>query len=250
MPMKLLKATRLLEWADTLLFFCIACVAYTIYTGVFFDLYFIMVYVIASAIYGFGINSLADSKADRAVGKNKDFNRLSRKSTFIFIIISGLIILFMPFYLWGIYVGFYSIIIFFLINAYSVRPLRLKERGLIGIIVSSSCRGMLPLFILSFLMESHHNILLYLGIWLFLTEFVGDMIHHIGDYHNDILSKTDTWIQRIGMKKSRLVTKISLIVLFIYIIIPGFFGQSGSYIMILLTVATTHCYIEDLMHYW
>jgi len=249
----LVNSLRINEWMDTVLIVSTSCIL-SIFFGpdIMANLrhYFVfMVYLISVLVYGFLVNSYADRKEDMAVGKNVVFSKLSKFWIISVVVISGGAFLVVPTLVSNLNVIFFNFFVFLVATFYSVRPVRLKERGLMGVIASASARGSLPFVIFIHIAKIPIIMGAYFLVWMFLSEFVGDILHHIIDYHNDVQTKTSTWITRMGLRRSKKILRIFLVVLFLYGFSALFLFELlvGIFFAVVMTIVTSHIYLEDLL---
>ncbi|MFW5886586.1 MAG: UbiA family prenyltransferase [Bacteroidota bacterium] len=209
---------------------------------------FFLVYMSFVLIYGFMVNSFADLDEDRLAGKNRGFLDQSRGPKYLFLLLSGsFIILYPAFQEPTLFI--IGLLVFLLATFYSVRPIRFKERGLIGIIISAISVGPFPFLIFLLGIKASPLLSCFLVFWLFLAAFISDLIHQIEDYNNDRKTRTDTWVQRIGLKKSKLFLKYSLFLLFVFCILAPFIFtfHKGLLISGVLLVVSLQNFMEDLL---
>jgi 4-hydroxybenzoate polyprenyltransferase len=137
----------------------------------------------------------------------------------------------------------------FLATAYSLKPLRFKERGIMGVFASALTHGVLPFLVFAYSINLSWIIGTYFFIFMALTEFIGDLIHHISDFDNDEVTRTKTWIKEIGIEKSRKILKAMLIVLFFYPFVSFLFlkWEYGAIFAIVNFILAAHIYLEDLV---
>ena len=250
----ILRAMRLEEWMDTLLIINISCIISLFFIGLSSEIaikYIIFIlYVFSLLMYGFSLNSYADKKEDASVGKNAEFIKLSKISALFLIFLSGTLTLTIPLAFGKIYLAIYNLLIFAITTAYSLKPIRLKERGLIGVLGSSLIRGALPFIIFAKVVNVPWALWIYLAIWMFLSEFIGDLIHHIDDFQNDERTNTKTWVQVIGLSKAKNILKYVLLIYFLYAWIALFIFNiwNGIFIAILITILNSQIYLEDLIN--
>ncbi|GHV15384.1 hypothetical protein AGMMS49938_13500 [Fibrobacterales bacterium] len=160
----------------------------------YFMSYFLFMFMFLA--FSYVINDFSDIKVDRASGKNKviyDIKPyaiiLSLSAMFIlgntpFLIITGFSIS-----------GIITIAtIYFFGATYSIKFLRFKEKGLIGLIECAIAQKCLPLFILFFLVDVN---MFQFGVWLLIMFMNGlryILIHQLLDYENDIKAGVKTFL--------------------------------------------------------
>jgi len=223
----LFQVFRVQEWAYTLLFLLVMeiFILSVVDSRQINSWKFIIniLYIIILYSYGFIINSYADRKDDHMVGK-KVYLYLFNKSIIVsLIVISGILLFFIPFIFKSISIIFLGVIIFFLATFYSLKPIRLKERGLVGFLLLILTGLPLPFlfFVLIFDISCIHA-MLFFGL-LFLFSFVNEISHLVDDYNCDKRINTKTWALRIGKTRTKQIYKISLYLLGSYPLIFFFY---------------------------
>ena len=230
---KFLDAIRFWEWQYALrqkviagLLFLFLATSTTDYSIVF------IIYIIYCAIallFGFLINNFSDRINDLQLDKNhfKDFSLLQLKIISIF---SFTALIALPFYFnnTGITV---TVIVGILISiAYSVRPIRLKERGFLGL-VSVTLVQQLPFLLFYFIYPQGRIFALYMFIWLILDSFIIEIIHQSIDIDNDNKTRTHTFVTKTNNVILIRIISISTYILIIFTILPV---VMGNYILPLL----------------
>lgn len=176
------------------------------------DLSLFLLFSIFSTTYGYLINDLSDMELDTIHGKNNTFEN-DPKAKAILIVISFLVVsiiigsrfignpLFMIFWLcWGLAA-----------TCYSLRPIRLKERGKAGLIVVVLAQRGLPA-LLMFSAFQHYNWVdvIVFSSYIFFRGLSSDLNHQLADYCNDSSTKTGTFAVTAGESKAQKVFSYSL----------------------------------------
>ena len=152
---KLLKIIRWRDWATGKLpvFFAIGfyiILAYSKYSLSFImDFLIFFAFITITSIYGYLINEFSDRQLDKQHGKSNTFENVSNvAATFIIILLFLLTVFTGVRFVSKKYFVLLWIAQMFLATFYSMRPLRFKERGLLGIIAASSAQFPLPIMLL------------------------------------------------------------------------------------------------------
>jgi 4-hydroxybenzoate polyprenyltransferase len=170
--------------------------------------------------YGFVINDIGDKESDIAAGKLKDIQKYSKKKSSLIISLLTVGFLFIPIFFGGVLIMVLSVFIFFLATFYSLKPLRFKERGILGILVADiSSRSALFLIFGLFISAQPLNILFFMG-WLFVIGFQDELNHQLVDISADKKSGAKTWVQVVGQKRGEQFLIAALMLSFLYLIIP------------------------------
>lgn len=152
-----------------------------------------LVYLFAFFGYGYAINDYSDRNIDRLVGKTNIMAELSESKCrwILIILILGCIPL-------GLCVGKITVIPVFILvyfwgGAYSIKPFRFKERGVLGLLVSSLAQRSIPLLPLLCL---SWGIFIHILFWGLAGYFVGMryiLIHQKLDIEHDKATDTHTF---------------------------------------------------------
>lgn len=147
------------------------------------------------------INDYFDKEKDKKAGKKRFIHELSEKESLVLIIILSILSLSTGFYLAGFDALIYLIGLF-LALFYSFPPIRLKERGILGIFVDILIEFSPFLFIFFFFNFFTFDAIIILSSYL-IFQFASMMEHQIIDHDKDIKSRTETFITNIGPKKGK-----------------------------------------------
>ncbi|MCD7866373.1 MAG: UbiA family prenyltransferase [Clostridiales bacterium] len=137
--------------------------------------------------FGYLINDYSDLEVDRLAGKKKVMHAIPRQAAFLMVVLSAaagcLSVLVIS------HSGFTVLclaLIYFFGAFYSARPLRFKERGIWGWLVSSTAQHCFPLFLIPLLMGVSAD--LFFWLWVLLGFFIGVryiLVHQYIDAEND-----------------------------------------------------------------
>ncbi len=177
-----------------------------------FDFCIFLGFSIFSTSYGYLINDLADKELDALHGKENTFGDDSRiKAGLIVLLVFVLSIClgmrfvknpgFVALWLcWG-----------FIATFYSIRPIRLKERGKVGLISAVIAQRVLPTLII-FAAFKHYVLsdLIVFTVYVFFRGVSSDLNHQLEDYRKDLGTKTETYPVRTGLPKAQKVFRLSL----------------------------------------
>ena len=208
--MKLLEFTRSSEWWEYKLVPLLAVGYATLLlsnypiTQALLKLLFLLSAVITGAIYVSVINDISDIREDAIAGKK---NRMARISLLWQITIVSLCLLAGVVNGYFIYPDrlslFFYIMAWIVFSFYSLPPIRLKKRGIWGLLCDATGAHFFPtLFITSSLLEFSHaekNVIWYMaaGVWSLCYGLRGILWHQFYDRENDLKSGTTTFASRI-----------------------------------------------------
>ena len=178
----------------------------------FMDLFCFLMFSFFSTTYGYLINDFADMELDLAHGKANTFHGDSKgKARLIVALFAFLSLLFglrfidnpvflLLWFLWALCATFYSI-----------KPIRLKERGKMGLVVVVIAQRMLPILIL--FAAFHYDAWLEVSVLTIYVLFRGlssDLNHQLEDYCRDTETRTQTYAVTAGLKRARKIFRVSL----------------------------------------
>lgn len=239
--MNLLKFTRYVEWWEYKLPPLLA-VGYA--TVIYYDfplekaimrILFLLVAVIVGAIYVSVINDVTDIKEDLEAGKSNSMAKVPVPIRFALV---AIILVFAMFFGYLLYPDLKSILFYTLayvvFSLYSIRPFRLKERGLLGVACDAMGAHLFPALLLTanliHFMKVESPIFWFMAIagWSFLYGVRGILWHQFHDRENDLKSGTKTYATGIDPKDFKAVETIilSLELLGFMIFISYFFNEA------------------------
>lgn len=198
-------------------------------------------YAITYFALGYIANDLSDIKSDKRVGKRNAFQDVGiGVGITLFVILSvlniGIALIVSQNWIYILIIGFGYLLGIF----YSFKPLRFKERGVLGLIVASLCQRNLQLAIIPFLFNVNIVLFALMNVLSFINGIRYILIHQYMDYDNDIKSGTTTFaINKRDLTKKIIVTCFSFelaltIGCFVYALI------FNSYILCLIQIGRAH----------
>lgn len=191
----------------------------------FVDLILFILFSSFCTSYGYLINDYSDRKLDALHGKANTFaGDTAFKARAI--VIGFLLISLAIGWRFSDRKGFIPLVAIWLLiaTAYSLRPIRLKERGKIGLIFVVIAQRALPILIV-FSAFRHYLWVdcTLITLYIFFRGLSSDINHQLEDYANDSSSDTMTYAVQAGIKKTTRLFKISLEIekalLFLYLVI-------------------------------
>lgn len=216
----LLSFIRIFEWGVHFLgFILIACCCY-LTVDIPFSYYFhhviiLSIYFIFFASYGYLLNDYYDREIDQRQNKKKYFVNLSRFSFMLILltllICSFLIILF--YYPKIEFILLYILQILF-VTLYSIQPIRLKERGIYGILTAAIIQRVPHFIILAIVVSLNLYVTIYMSIWLTSLGILFIIEHQYEDFEQDKICKVKTFLVTIGQEKALFMRKLSYILFY------------------------------------
>lgn len=184
-----------------------------LFSGSFlFDFIIFFLFSMASTTYGYLINDLADKELDALHGKSNTFEEDSTAKALFIVGLSFFVSVFLglrfagnPFFLilwlsWAL-----------IATSYSVKPIRLKERGAWGLYPVVVAQRALPVLIIfsAFKHGDLWDLVLFTG-YIFFRGLSSDLNHQIADYQRDRTSGTETYAVKAGQDKTLGLFRMSL----------------------------------------
>jgi 4-hydroxybenzoate polyprenyltransferase len=152
--------------------------------------------------YGYVINSYADREQDAIAGKHPE---VSFFSTWQLQLVLGFLAVFalgVPLYYGDFRIRMLGLVTFLVATFYSLKPIRFKERGFIGILAATAFqRPLLFMFFPLIIPSCDLTLFLILLGCLFFIGLTIEINHQLADYNNDIKSGVVTWTTKVGKTK-------------------------------------------------
>ncbi|MBS3762174.1 MAG: UbiA prenyltransferase family protein [Planctomycetes bacterium] len=148
-------------------------------------------------IHAYIFNDICDTPYDAAVGR--DTADISERDRRIVLGFSGalgalILVVFFP-----IFAALLLGASYFLMSLlYSAPPCRLKDRGILGVIIAGFAQRPLLFLIFSLTLGLHTVPVLLLIVWLFSGGLVAMLGHQVGDYRDDQINGISTFAARWG----------------------------------------------------
>ena len=184
-------------------FFYIALSQSNVSNSFFYKLVLFLIFSFFSTTYGYLINDYADRELDKAHGKPNTFAGDSASKA-LTVVIPVLILSLIAAYPFWDNVPFWLIwfIWLFITTSYSLPPVRLKERGRIGLVLVVLAQRVLPLILIfvSFRFNRMADALLLL-VYILFRGATSDMNHQLEDYDKDLSTATQTSAVQMGKQR-------------------------------------------------
>lgn len=176
------------------------------------DFFVFFLFSMFSTSYGYLINDLSDRDLDRVHEKANTFENDSiLKATLVvlFFLLLSLVFASKFFEKEGfilLWLGWFLITTF-----YSLKPIRLKERGKVGLAFVVIAQRVLPTLIV-FAAFSHWDVVtvLVFALYMLFRGLSSDINHQLEDYHRDITTSTGTFAVQSGFEVTRKLFRLSL----------------------------------------
>lgn len=176
------------------------------------DFFLFFLFSLSSTSYGYLINDFADRDLDAKHGKPNTFqNDSTLKALLVVFLFAGIsLALGLRFagtrfflFLWAAWV--------FLATFYSLKPLRLKEKGVLGLFSVVAAQRVFPILIIfaAFKYYRASDIIIF-TCYAFFRGLSSDLNHQIEDYQKDSMTQTDTYAVENGLKKAYKAFRLSL----------------------------------------
>ncbi len=157
---------------------------------------FFLLYTVTYLALGYLANDLSDVEQDKIAGKRNAFN-----STGIGVGVAAFVVVTIIHFLSAAFIKFTPEFMIFALVAYlfgifySFKPLRFKERGVLGLITASFCQRNVQLLVIPFIFEVDLLLFALINVFVFVYGIRYILIHQYMDYENDIVSETKTFVR-------------------------------------------------------
>lgn len=254
---------RIFEWIDKLqanigaglIIIIASLIMYSQYTKAIFPLFVIFViYQSFLLSYGYAINTYADRDLDSKVGKYRGISYFSNIQ--ILLIIGFLVFgclgipLYFTLYFNNLKLIVLGVITFLLATFYSLKPLRFKERGFLGILCATLPQRPLLVLFFALLIPSDPKLVYLLILWIFSIGVIMEIGHQILDYEKDKKGGADTWATRVGISIVKKYSIFTFVLFTISLIAPIFTfsmskGLAISFILLAFSGHSINYFIEN-----
>lgn len=171
-------------------------------------------------IYGVLVNDYFDIPTDKKAGDHREIHNLPE----IYVIFIMIILVSLNYALIFIYINqnIFTIVFssaYILATLYSAPPLRLKSRGLYGIIINMLIEQTLPVFLIAEFFHFFPIDVLFLLMLVSLRQLELILIHQYVDYEGDQQSGVRTFAVEIGARKTLIILQyLQPIVALLYVV--------------------------------
>lgn len=180
-----------------------------------FICYFLFIFMCLA--FGYLTNDFSDIETDKLAGKDKIISKISKKYVYI-----SLLLLFLcgnlPILLltnFNILMILLIIIVYFMGAAYSIKLFRFKEKGVMGLIISSVAQKCLPLISIPLIININPLTFLLWFLLMFINGLRYIIIHQICDLENDRKTGITTFVSSFVSSKGTSYKKyIFLLIVF------------------------------------
>lgn len=160
-------------------------------------------FTICFLAFGYVINDYADRKVDRLAGKPNAIGQFTERRAIGLVLLIGLA---GPLCLWP-YLGIPWVIptllpAYFFAAAYSLPPVRFKERGVLGVVVSSTAQRLMPLLVGMALFSRFDTVSWIMAVLFSLIGVRWILVHQIGDLTADERGGVHSFARSHGSRAS------------------------------------------------
>ncbi len=200
------------------------------------------VYMAFLGSYAYALNSFSDREHDRKAGKRRELESISDRQLLCASCFWGFGAFTIPLLFSDSRISMLGLVTFLLATFYSVKPLRLKERGMLGIVVPALVQRPLPFLFIVLLIAPHSVLSWYLLGWLMMVGLTMMFAHQLQDFKCDRNAHVATWAQRAGFYQSRRITIYSFLLMLAYLTLSFFMFniRDGLLITIALFVSSVN----------
>ncbi|MGD9899667.1 MAG: UbiA family prenyltransferase [Calditrichaceae bacterium] len=192
--------------------FYIALVTRNYSNAFLINLLLFYIFSVFSTSFGYLINDLADRELDRKHNKSNTFENTNERVA-ISVVIAVFVLSAMPAinFISNRYFAFLWILWTLAAVFYSVKPVRLKERGKTGLIVVVFAQRVLPVLLVfaAFRFNNLTDIML-ITFYILMRGLSSDVNHQIEDFNSDLKTSTGTFAVTAGLERIRRVFHLIL----------------------------------------
>jgi len=218
---QLISLSRMREWWDKLNTVLVATLVLLVLkpypVNSFWMLPVLAVYMAFLGSYGYVLNSYSDREQDKKVGKLRELDFFSNRQLLLASCFFACGTITIPLLFSDFRITILGLITFLLATFYSLKPLRFKERGILGIIVPALTQRPLPFLLFVLLLAPNAMLSWYLLGWLITVELTMMFAHQLQDFRYDEEARVATWAQRAGFYQSKRMTIYSFLLMIVYI---------------------------------
>lgn len=201
-----------------------------------------IVYQFFLACYGYAVNAYADREIDLKAGKYKGVSYFTDRQLSIILIFLSIGSLAIPLLLDDLRLKILGIMAFILSAGYSLKPIRLKNRGFIGIIGATLPQRPLMILFFGLLINAKLELVVILTIWSLLIGIIMEIGHQMLDYKNDKITRANTWIVNTDILRVKKYSSFSTILFLLFLFLPAFYFtfEKGLVITLIMFVLSGH----------
>ncbi len=201
-----------------------------------------IIYQFFLACYGYAVNAYADREIDLKVGKYKGVSYFSNRQLAVILIFLSIGSLGIPFMLDDLRLKILGIIAFILSAGYSLKPIRLKNRGFIGIIGATLPQRPLMVLFFGLLINAKPELIVILTGWALLIGVIMEIGHQMLDYENDKITEANTWIVNTDILRVKNYSLFSVMSFLLFLFLPVFYFtyEKGFVIALIMFVLSGH----------
>jgi predicted secreted hydrolase/4-hydroxybenzoate polyprenyltransferase len=253
---QLISLSRVPEWWEKLQTVFTAALVLLVLNPVPLDCVWLLpvlaLYMAFFGSYGYALNSYSDRQQDKKVGKQKELDFFSNHQLLLTSCFFAFGAITIPLLFSDFRINILGLVTFLLTTFYSVKPLRLKERGILGIIVPALVQRPLPFLFFVFLIGSNSMVAWYLLGWLTIVGLIMMFAHQLLDFKNDREAQVDTWAQRVGFYWAKRIATYFVLLMIAYITLSLLmFGiNDGLVITVVLFVSSETIIAHTLRSIW
>ncbi len=216
--------TRLPEWVSKLQLVFMAALTLLLFETQDVEfvspLVVLAVYMGFISSYGYALNSYVDRHQDREAGKPETLVFLSDRCIRLAILAFAAVSLVLPFLAADVWVAGVGIATFGLATAYSIKPLRLKERGILGVIAAAVVQRPMPFLLFAMAVGLITPLTWYLLGHLTMLGLSGIVTHQLTDFARDRRVGVKTWAAVVGFPRARKAAGVLILLTIASLAVP------------------------------
>jgi 4-hydroxybenzoate polyprenyltransferase len=209
----------------------------TVYGSVVNVFMIVLLYQVFHYSFAYLINNLSDYEIDLLKGKKNPIKQYKHHFNIIILVFLAFLSILITIFSFNLLMISLGIVNLLLATLYSIKPVRLKERSLFGLIPPILGQRVIPFLMFGLVVSKDFKAITFFTIYFLLLGLYAIIEHQLSDYQNDRNMKVTTFAVRIGSEATGQVKKYTIIALVIFIFLaPGFFKFETSIIIISILI--------------
>lgn len=210
--------------------------------GIFNIISIFLVYQFFLACFGYAINAYADREFDSMVGKYKGTSYFSNPQLLTILIFLSIGSLGIPLLFDNLIVKILGIVAFIFSAGYSLKPIRLKNKGFFGIVGVTLPQRTFMILFFGLLVNANLEFVGILMGWSLFVGIIMEIGHQMLDYKNDELSRAHTWIVQTEISKVKSYSFVSMFFFLLFSLMPIFYlaPEIGFAVFLIMLVLSGH----------
>lgn len=216
----------------------------------------LIICMIGTAGFGHYLNDMFDIESDKHSGKQNvsaSHSRFRRALTIAVLLTLGLAPWFIFYHVGAIHLSVLMVMLLFAL--YSIPPIRLKDRGFLGILSDTLYAHAIPAIVVALAIldgrevnQGAYDIILIIFIWQFFVGFRNIAFHQYEDYEQDRKSGSMTWAVKLGAEKMKMLSlkviyPLEAISFLVFVVVLFYVSMLAGLLLILMIGLRLYIYV-------